>query len=73
MIGLKHFHKKVSQILVAIKSEIPLPIPYPFEINSSSIIITIPENVSYKMMRSPFPAPTSSKLPYIPEYTYAND
>jgi hypothetical protein len=31
------------------------------------MITTIPEKVSYKMMRRAFPAPISSIDPYIPE------
>lgn len=67
VIGEKAFQRIVSQTLVAIKSEIPLPNPYPFYSISSSIIIMYPAKVNYMIINMAFPAPTYSISPYIPE------
>jgi hypothetical protein len=63
----KAFQTMVSQILVAMKREIPDPSPYPFYNISSSKIIIYPAKVSWIMIRIAFPAPTNSISPYIPE------
>lgn len=46
VIGEKAFHNMVSQMLVAMKSEIPLPNPYPLLNISSNIIMMYPAKVN---------------------------
>jgi len=47
VIGEKAFHMMFSQMLMAMKSDVPeLPIPYPLESNSSIMIMTTAENTN---------------------------
>jgi hypothetical protein len=69
VIGEKAFQRMVSQILVAMKSEIPDPNPYPLLNISSNIIIIYPAKVNYNIIKIAFPAPIISISPYIPEVT----
>ena len=69
VIGERALQRMFSQMLVAMKREIPEPSPKPFCIISSSIMTTIPAKVSCRMIRIAFPAPIVAISPYIPEYT----
>lgn len=57
--GEKLFQAMLSQILIAIKREIPppSPTPNPFEIISSNNMTTTPAKVNYKMISKAFPLP----------------
>lgn len=56
--GEKVFQMIVSQILMAMKSEIPeFPSPYPLLKSSSRSITTTPAKVNWIMINNAFPAP----------------
>lgn len=65
--GEKLFHRMVSQMLVAMKREIPDPNPYPFYNNSSSISTMKPAMNNWKMIKADRISPSSDGGPYIPE------
>lgn len=70
VMGEKDFHMMFSQMLMAIKREVPdVPTPYPLDRSSSIMIITTAENTNYTIMRIAFPAPNLSRSPYIPDHT----
>ena len=71
VVGEKAFQMMDSQMLVAMKREIPEPSPYPFCSSSSRIITTIPAANNCKMMSMALPAPKVFRSPYMPETTYA--
>lgn len=67
--GEKALQRMFSQMLVAMKREIPEPNPYPLLIISSSMRTTIPAKVSWIMIIKALPAPNLSISPYIPDQT----
>jgi hypothetical protein len=69
VVGLNARHTIFSQMLVAMKSEIPLPKPYPFYKNSSRIMTISPATANYKMIARATVAPMTLTSPYIPLIT----
>jgi hypothetical protein len=69
VVGEKDFQTMVSQMLVAMKSEMPEPRPYPFCRSSSRMMTMMPATKSWTMMRIELPAPSSRTSPYMPEMT----
>lgn len=72
VIGEKLFHKMISQMFVAINSEIPEPRPYPFWSNSSNKSTITPAIDSWATMSMDLITPSSSTCPYMPESKYAS-
>jgi hypothetical protein len=67
VMGLSDRHTIFSEMLTAMKSEIPEPSPYPFCSMSSSSITMNPEAVSCMMMSIALPTPISETDPYAPD------
>lgn len=67
--GENAFQTMVSQILVAIKRDIPLPNPYPFCRSSSNSNTISPATNNWMIIRRQTPAPISVGSPYIPVMT----
>ena len=70
VVGENAFHMIVSQMFVAINSEIPEPRPYPFCRSSSSKMTIRAATTSCKIRSKHTPAPNSLGGPYMPVSTY---
>jgi len=63
VMGLKAFQRMFSQMLVAMKREMPDPIPYPAWSISSSMMTTHPAKVNWSTIIIALPKPISSMVP----------
>ena len=67
VIGENDLQKIFSQILEAMKSEVPCPSPYPFYNKSSNKIQITPATTNYKTIIKQHRYPRSATGPYYPE------